>query len=255
MPSKLEYYRSAVRRLTSAPLALLCIVTLPAICAAQFGSSSASTSSGTGGHFATGSVPSATGAVSPFTGTVAPATGAVSPPTGGPNFATGVPDSRVTFHSTGSTTSEHRHHHDHAGKAGDLRPIGDDDSHMHIPSTQAQPNKIPTPTMTPTLNSRAAPRRDRRGSGEDDYVPQSTPVPTPHADQLPKNSPQPQPRHLQRRSQAGTGKLRHHRHESIRPDAGTRPQNRPRRPRPRSHSKQNDDRGITFQLPPPPQAN
>lgn len=257
MPSKLEYYRSAVRRLTSAPLALLCIVTLPAICAAQFGSSSASTSSGTGGHFATGSVPSATGAVSPFTGTVAPATGAVSPPTGGPNFATGVPDSRVTFHSTGSTTSEHRHHHDHAGKAGALVAYGYAIPYAYPVDAGAAEQDSDT-NDDADANYQGGPTVfDRRGSGEDSYVPPVDPVPTPHADQLAEDT-RPQPATLVVFKDGHTLELGNyaiigtnlfdltpgHARKIALADLDLE-----------ATRKQNDDRGITFQLPPPPQAN
>jgi hypothetical protein len=179
MPSETEYYRNAVRRLTLAPLVLPCILILPLTCGAQVGSTSASTSSGVGGHAATGAVPSATGAVRPFTGTVAPATGPVRPPSGGPNFTTGLPDSHVTFHGTNPTTGEHRRHHDHPGKASSPVTYG-----------YAIPYAYPVDSGTPDENSdtdddanyQGGPTVfDRRGSGEDSYVPPVDPVPTPHA--------------------------------------------------------------------------
>lgn len=254
MPSKPEYYRNAVQRLTSAPLALLCMVTLPAICAAQFGSSSASASSGTGGHFATGSVPSATGAVNPFTGTVAPATGSVRPPTGGPNFSAGVPDSRVTFHGTNSIAIEH-HHHDHSGKVDPAVAYG-----------YAVPYAYPIDAGTDEDNSDADDDTnyqggptvfDRRGSGARSYVPPVETVPTPHASQLAEDT-APQPPTLVVFKDGHTLELGNyaiigtnlfdltpgHARKIALADLDLE-----------ATRKQNEDRGVSFQLPPPPQAN
>jgi hypothetical protein len=250
MPSKLEYYRSAVRRLTSAPLVLFCVFTLPAIGAAQFGGSSASTSSGSGGHFSTGSAPSATVAVSPFTGTVAPATGAVRPPTGGPNFTTGVPDSRVIFRGSGSTTSEHRHHHDHSGKAS--APVGYGYAIPYAYPVDAGAPEQDTDTDDDANYQGGPTVFDRRGSGEDSYVPPVDPVPTPHADQLSENVP-PQPPTLAVFKDGHTVELGNyaiigatlfdltlgHARKIALADLDLE-----------ATRKQNDDRGISFQLPP-----
>lgn len=256
MAPELEYYRNAVRRLTSAPLVFLCILSLPPTSEAQFGSTSASTSSsGVGGHAATGTVPSATGAVRPFTATVAPATGPVRPPTGGPNFTAGVPDSRVTFHGTGSTTSEHRHHHDHPGKASAPVAYG-----------YAIPYAYPIDTGTPDENAdtdddadyQGGPTVfDRRGSGADSYIPPVETVPTPHADQLAEDT-APQPatllvfkdgHQLELGNYAIIGAILFdltpgHSRKIALADLDLE-----------ATRKQNDDRGVSFQLPPPPQAN
>jgi hypothetical protein len=255
MPSKLEYYRNAVRRLTSAPLVLVFALSLPPICAAQFGSTSASTSSGAGVHAATGAVPSATGAVVPFTGAVAPATVPVRPPTGAPNFATGIPDSRVTFHGTNPTAGEHRRHHDGSGKVappvayGYAIPYGysfDNDTPEENSDTDDDANYQGGPTVF-----------DRRGSGEDSYIPPVDPVPTPHADQLAEDIP-PQPPTLAVFKDGHTLELGNyaiigatlfdltpgHARKIALVDLDLE-----------ATRKQNDDRGISFQLPPPPQAN
>jgi len=260
MPSELEYYRSVVRRLTLAPLVLLYIIVLPLTCGAQFGSSSASTSSGAGGHAATGAVPSATGAVRPFTGAVAPATGPVRPPSGGPSFTTGVPASRVTFHGTNSTAGEHRRHHDHSGNAGRPLTYG-----------YAIPYAYPVDTGAPDENSdtdddanyQGGPTVfDRRGSGEDSYVPPVDPVPTPHspgdADVAAASPEQPrQPtllvfkdgHQLELGNYAIIGAFLFdltpgHARRIALADLDLE-----------ATRKHNDDRGISFQLPPPPQAN
>jgi hypothetical protein len=255
MPSELEYYRCAVRRLTSAPLIFLCILVVPPICAAQFGSTSASASSGASVHAATGAVPSATGAVQPFTGTVAPATGPVRPPMGGSSFTSGVPDSRVSFHGTNPTTSEHRHHHDHFGKASAPPAYG-----------YAIPYAYPIDAGTPDENSDADDDAnyqggptvfDRRGSGEDSYIPPVDPVPTPHGDRLAEDTP-PQPPTLVVFKDGHSVELGNyaiiganlfdltpgHARKIALADLDLE-----------ATRKQNDDRGISFQLPPPPQAN
>jgi len=262
MPSELEYYRNAVRRLTSAALVLFCVLILPPTCGAQFGSTSASTS-GVGGHAATATVPSATGAVRPFTGTVAPATGPVRPPAGGPNFTTGIPDSRVTFHGTNSTPSGHRHH-DHSGKVAPPVAYG-------YAIAYAYP-VYPVDTGTPDENSgtdddadyQGGPTIfDRRGSGEDSYVPPVDPVPTPHArenvdaDVSGPSSEAQKPtllifkdgHTLELANYAIIGAFLfdltpgHDRRIAL-ADLDLE-----------ATRKQNDDRGISFQLPPPPQTN
>ena len=253
MPSKLEYYRNAVRRRTSSPLVLLCILILPPLCAAQFGSTSASTSSGAGVHAAS-SVPSAAGAVQPFTGTVAPATGPVRPPIGGANFTAGVPDSRISFHGTNPTTTEHRHHRDHPGKVAAPLAYG-----------YAIPYAYPVDSGGPDDNSdtdddanyQGGPTVfDRRGSGEDSYIPPVDPVPTPHADRLAENVP-PQPPTLAVFKDGHTVELGNyaiigstlfdltpgHARKIALADLDLE-----------ATRKQNDDRGVSFQLPPPPQA-
>jgi hypothetical protein len=252
MPSELEYYRSAVRRLTSAPLVLLCSLILPLTCSAQFGSTSAAASSGAGVHAATGAVPSATGAVLPFTGAVAPPTVPVRPPTGGPNFATG--DSRVTFHGTNSTSGHHRHH-DHATEVAPPLAYG-----------YAIPYAYPVDTATPDENSDTDDEAnyqggptvfDRRGSGEDSYVPPVDPVPTPHAGRPAEDTP-PQPPTLVVFKDGHTVELGNyaiigailfdltpgHARKIALADLDLE-----------ATRKQNDDRGISFQLPPTPQAN
>ena len=254
MPSELEYYRNAVRRLTSAPLALSCILALPAICGAQFGTTSASSSPGAGLHAATGAVPSATGAVQPFTGAVVPATVPVRPPTGASNFATGIPDSRVTFHGTNST-SEHRHHREHSGKSAPPVAYG-----------YAVPYAYPIDSGTPEENSdtdddanyQGGPTVfDRRGSGEDSYIPPVDLVPTPHEGQLAEDTP-PQPPTLVVFKDGHTVELGNyavigatlfdltpgHSRKIALADLDLE-----------ATRKQNDDRGSTFQLPPPTQAN
>jgi hypothetical protein len=256
MPSELEYYRNAVRRLTSAPLVLLCIVILSAICAAQFGSSSAASSSGAGGHAATGAVPSATGAVRPFTGTVAPGTGPVRPTTGGPNFATGVPDSRVTFHGTNPTSSEHRHHRDHSGK-GAATAYGYAVPYAY-PIDAGAPEENSDTDDDADANYQGGPTVfDRRGSGEDSYVPPVDPVPTPHAGQLAEDTP-PQPPTLVVFKDGHTVELGNYAIVGANLFDLT-----PGHPRKialadldlEATRKQNDDRGISFQLPPTSQAN
>lgn len=255
MPSELEYYRNAVQRLTSAPLVLFFALSLPPICAAQFGSTSASTSSGAGVHAATGAVPSATGAVIPFTGAVAPATVPVRPPTGAPTFTTGVPDSRVTFHSAHPSTTEHRHHRDHSGEVP--APVG---------YGYAIPYAYPVDNDTPDENSdtdddanyQGGPTVfDRRGAGEDSYVPPVVPVPTPHADRLAEDIP-PQPPTLVVFKDGHTVELGNY--AIIGASLFDLTPGHPRKIALadldlEATRKQNDDRGISFQLPPPPQAN
>lgn len=259
MPSELEYYRSAVRRLTSTPLVLLCILILPLTCGAQFGSTAAST--GTGGHAATGAMPSATGAVRAFTGAVAPPTGPVRPPSGGPNFTTGIPDSRVSFHATNPTAGEHRRHHDHGRGA------------THVAYGYAVPYAYPVDAGTPDedsdtdddANYQGGPTVfDRRGSGEESYVPPVDPIPTPHsastddADAAAASPEQPrQPtllifkdgHQLELGNYAIIGAFLFdltpgHARRIALADLDLE-----------ATRKQNDDRGISFQLPPPPQAN
>jgi hypothetical protein len=259
MPSKLEYYRSAVRRLTSTPLVLLCILILPLTCGAQFGSTAASTSSGAGGHAATGATPSATGVVHSFTGAVAPPTGPVRPPSGGLNFTTGIPDSRVGFHAATPTPGEHRHHRDH-GKGA-----------PHVAYGYAVPYAYPIDAGAPEedsdpdddANYQGGPTVfDRRGTGEDSYVPPVDPVPTPHSagETDPSAASPEQPRQptvlifkdghqLELGNYAIIGAFlfdltpSHVRRIAL-ADLDLE-----------ATQKHNDDRGISFQLPPPPQAN
>jgi hypothetical protein len=253
MPSELEYDRNAVRRLTSAPLVLFCSLILPLTCSAQFGSTSAATSSGAGAH--TGAVPSVTGALQPFTGTVVPATVPVRPPTGGPNFNIGIPDSRVTFHSTNPTSSERRHHHDHAGEGASGVAYGYAVPYAYPADTATADEN---PDTDDDANYQGGPTVfDRRGSGEDSYVPPVDPVPTPHAGQLAQDAPSQPPTLVVFRDghtvalgnyaiigatlfDLTPGHARKIALADLDLDA-TR--------------KQNDDRGISFQLPPPPQAN
>jgi len=261
MPSELEYYRNAVRRLTSTPLVLLCILILALTCGAQFGGTSAATSSGAGGHAATGAMLSATGAVRPFTGTVAPVTGPVRPPSAGLNLATGVPDSRVSFHGTNPTAGEHRRHHDHGTGAKPVAygyavpyayPVD-----VGAPEEDSDPDDDANYQGGPTVF-------DRRGSGEDSYVPPVDPVPTPHAastDEAGVAIPSPeQPRQptvlifkdghqLELGNYAIIGAFLFdltpgHARRIALADLDLE-----------ATRKQNDDRGISFQLPPPPQAN
>ena len=262
MPSELEYDRSAVRRLTSASFLLLSILILPPAGRPQSGGSAASMSSGVVGHSVTGAVPSATGAVRPFTGAVAPATGPVRPPIG-PNLTTGVPDSRVTFHGTNSISGHHRHH-DHPGHSAppvaygyavpyaypiDTGTAGENpDSDYDANDSDDDANYQGGPTVF-----------DRRGSGEPSYVPPVDPVPTPHSADanLTATSPE-QPRQptllifkdgrqLELGNYAIIGAILFdltpgHARRIPLADLDLE-----------ATRKQNDDRGITFQL--PPQAN
>jgi hypothetical protein len=98
---------------------------------------------------------------------------------------------------------------------------------------------------------------DRRGSGEDSYIPPVDPVPTPHADQLAEDIP-PQPPTLAVFKDGHTLELGNyaiigatlfdltpgHARKIALVDLDLE-----------ATRKQNDDRGISFQLPPPPQAN
>lgn len=131
---------------------------------------------------------SPTGAVRPFTGAVRPMTGSVQPPTSaipshGLSSAGGyIPNSRITFGSGPDRDKDkgHRHHHrDQANQYGAYAlvpyavviPYAPDDTNQ---GDDAESNDDADYHGGPTVF-------DRRGSGEDSYVAPEENVPTPHA--------------------------------------------------------------------------
>lgn len=171
-------YDVVVRRRIPLLIALFGLLILPVILvstsSAQFSAPNAAASSGFAGHPATGAVPSAVVPVRPFTGTVPPA-----------NPLSPLPNSRVPFFSGHAGRSEHHHHHHYydGGYAvpylygyavpydfdyGDNGPEADDNAQDQRDDTGYQGG----PTVF-----------DRRGSGEDSYVPPVADVPTQHAEQ------------------------------------------------------------------------
>jgi len=146
-------------------------------------------------------VQSPTGAVGPFTGAVRPMTGPVQPPTSSvPSrglLGSGgyIPNSRVTFSGSKPDRDKDHHHHrrDQHGVYGFVPyavaiPYAPDDANQ---ADDAESNDDADYQGGPTVF-------DRRGSGEDSYVPPVENVPTPHsgataeANASTENAPQPQ---------------------------------------------------------------
>ncbi len=126
-----------------------------------------------------GSAPSPTGAVRPFTGAVQPTTGTVRPPTSvtpgraGMGIGSSIPGSRNPFSGSRTGTDkdrdrdrDHRHHPDHNGAYGfvpyavAIPYAPDDESAADAPESDYDSDYQGGPTVF-----------DRRGSGEDSYVP------------------------------------------------------------------------------------
>jgi hypothetical protein len=134
------------------------------------------------------SVPSPTGSVRPFTGAVRPMTGPVQPPTsavpGRGVIGSGgyIPNSRVTFSgSKPGRDKDQRHHHrdQFVGQYGayPLVPYA-----VAIPYALDDANQADDADSSDDADYQGGPTVfDRRGSGEDSYVPPVDKVPTPHA--------------------------------------------------------------------------
>lgn len=156
MTSLLEY-DFGVRGLIAATVAAFALsVTAPQLTWAQAGASG-----NFGGHVVTGTAPAVSGAVRPSTGSVRPPTGSVNPPTGsGPVISTHVHGSH--------TTGEHRHRRspDAAGPLWYAIPVPyavDFGSASDQPENATDNDQDPNYQGGPTVF-------DRRGSGPDSYV-------------------------------------------------------------------------------------
>lgn len=244
MTSSLEYHIS-VRHLTPASLALFSLLTLPLLLVqsslAQInGSSSSVTSPGFGGHAVNGTPPSVT--------SLGPRGYAPSP---GVNFSTPVP------HHNGTGDGEHhRHHVEHT-----IPPAV-----YAVPVPYAVDGEVVNDDSNPDdsdANYQGGPTIfDRRGSGAASYVPPVQDVATPHAVQDSDGAPgDPDPppaptllvfkdgRKLELGNYAIQGATLFdltpgHARKVALADLDLE-----------ATQKQNDDRGVVFQLPPSPQAN
>jgi hypothetical protein len=122
-----------------------------------------------------GSTPPPTGAVRPFTGAVQPTTGAVRPPTSvspghvGLGTGTSAPGVRSPFSSTGAGTDkdkDHRRHRDHNGAYGFV-PYA-----VAIPYSPDEEGAVDNAESDYDADYQGGPTVfDRRGSGEESYVP------------------------------------------------------------------------------------
>jgi hypothetical protein len=151
-----------------------------------------------------GAAPSPAGAVRPFTGAVQPTTGAVRPPTSvnpnrpGPGMGSSVLGTRFAGSPTGTnsrtgTDKDHRQHRDHYGAYGFVPyavaiPYAPDDEGA---ADNAESDYDADYQGGPTVF-------DRRGSGEESYIPPVENDLAPHSgqgsarDALPSEAPQPQ---------------------------------------------------------------
>lgn len=180
MASRSEYH-VFVRHLILASLALFGLLALPLILVstshAQINTGASVGSAGFGGHAVTGAVPSVTGPVRPPTGPVRPPTGTV------PNLNSLAPSGFVPR----SGSHHHRHHYGAGYPAvGYAVPVPyavdsgavnyDDNADDDDPDYQGGPTIF-----------------DRRGSGADSYIPPVSDVPTPHSAQLSDADSSPEP--------------------------------------------------------------
>jgi hypothetical protein len=254
MTSPVEYH-SYVRRFFPASVGLFSLMILPAAFLASGHAQMNST---------TGAVMPATGAVSPRTGGVAPPVGQlVSPPTGVPALSPrGIaPNSRGVFLAPNMPRNgEHRHHHPHDA---DLAPglVYPVPYAVDAGATQDNDNEDPNENEDdeylggPTIF-------DRRGSGANSYVPpvkDLSPPPARRGDDAAAETPQPPPqptvlvfkdgRKLEVGNYAILGQTIFdltpgHARKIALADLDLE-----------ATRQQNDDRGVTFQLPASAQAN
>ena len=254
MTSPVEYH-SYVRRFFPASVGLFSLMILPAAFLASGHAQMNST---------TGAVMPATGAVSPRTGGVAPPVGQlVSPPTGVPALGPrGIaPNSRGVFLAPNMPRNgEHRHHHPHDA---DLAPglVYPVPYAVDAGATQDNDNEDPNENEDdeylggPTIF-------DRRGSGANSYVPpvkDLSPPPARRGDDAAAETPQPPPqptvlvfkdgRKLEVGNYAILGQTIFdltpgHSRKIALADLDLE-----------ATRQQNDDRGVTFQLPASAQAN
>jgi len=254
MTSPVEYH-SYVRRFFPASVGLFSLMILPAVFLASGHAQMNST---------TGAVMPATGAVSPRTGGVAPPVGQlVSPPTGVPALSPrGIaPNSRGVFLAPNMPRNgEHRHHHPHDA---DLAPglVYPVPYAVDAGATQDNDNEDPNENEDdeylggPTIF-------DRRGSGANSYVPpvkDLSPPPARRGDDAAAETPQPPPqptvlvfkdgRKLEVGNYAILGQTIFdltpgHSRKIALADLDLE-----------ATRQQNDDRGVTFQLPASAQAN
>lgn len=184
---KLEYYQ-VVRHWISASVALSALLAASLVLVSPLQAQ------------VQGAAPSPTGAVRPFTGAVQPTTGAVRPPTsitpgrGGLGTGTSVPGIRYPFSgSRKGTDKDHSHHRDHYGAYGFVPyavaiPYAPDDEGT---ADNAESDYDADYQGGPTVF-------DRRGSGEESYVPPVENDLAPHSrqvsaqDALASEAPQPQ---------------------------------------------------------------
>jgi hypothetical protein len=244
-----------VRRFFPASVGLFSLMILPAVFLASGHAQMNST---------TGAVMPATGAVSPRTGGVAPPVGQlVSPPTGVPALSPrGIaPNSRGVFLAPNMPRNgEHRHHHPHDA---DLAPglVYPVPYAVDAGATQDNDNEDPNENEDdeylggPTIF-------DRRGSGANSYVPpvkDLSPPPARRGDDAAAETPQPPPqptvlvfkdgRKLEVGNYAILGQTIFdltpgHARKIALADLDLE-----------ATRQQNDDRGVTFQLPASAQAN
>src|SRR5580692_6005845 len=254
MTSPVEYH-SYVRRFFPASVGLFSLMILPAVFLASGHAQMNST---------TGAVMPATGAVSPRTGGVAPPVGQlVSPPTGVPALSPrGIaPNSRGVFLAPNMPRNgEHRHHHPHDA---DLAPglVYPVPYAVDAGATQDNDNEDPNENEDdeylggPTIF-------DRRGSGANSYVPpvkDLSPPPARRGDDAAAETPPPPPqptvlvfkdgRKLEVGNYAILGQTIFdltpgHARKIALADLDLE-----------ATRQQNDDRGVTFQLPASAQAN
>lgn len=259
MTSPVEYH-SYVRRFFPASVGLFSLMILPAVFLA---SGHAQMNSTTGAVMpATGAVMPATGAVSPRTGGVAPPVGQlVNPPTGVPPLGPrGIaPNSRGVFLAPNMPRNgEHRHHHPHDA---DLAPGLVYPVPYAVDAGATEDNEDPNENEDdehlggPTIF-------DRRGSGANSYVPpvkDLSPPPARRGDDAAAETPQPPPqptvlvfkdgRKLEVGNYAILGQTIFdltpgHARKIALADLDLE-----------ATRQQNDDRGVTFQLPASAQAN
>src|ERR1700722_8635368 len=261
MTSPVEYH-SYVRRFFPASVGLFSLMILPAVFLA---SGHAQMNSTTGAVMpATGAVMPATGAVSPRTGGVAPPVGQlVNPPTGVPPLGPrGIaPNSRGVFLAPNMPPNgEHRHHppHDADLAPGLVFPVpyavdagATQDNDNEDPNENEDDEYLGGPTIF-----------DRRGSGANSYVPpvkDLSPPPARQGDDAAAETPQPPPqptvlvfkdgRKLEVGNYAILGQTIFdltpgHARKIALADLDLE-----------ATRQQNDDRGVTFQLPASAQAN
>jgi len=254
-------YHLPVRSSIPASVALFGLLVIPvffvASSQAQFSGASASAGSSAGGHSATGGFSGVTGSVHPPTGTV-PLVNSLGPS----GF---VPNSRVSFSGNPSGNpgargnSDGEHHHHHAN--GEYGPVW-----YAVPVPYASDNDATDNNSDANADDddyQGGPTVfDRRGSGADSYVPPVQNVPQPHAAQYavadsPVSEPPREPTLLVFKD----GHTMEVGNYAI--VGATLFDLTPGHPRRvaladldlEATSKQNDDRGVTFQLPPPSQAN
>jgi hypothetical protein len=260
MTSPVEYH-SYVRHFFPASVVLFSLMILPSVFVA---SGHAQMNSTTGAVMpATGTVRPATGAVSPRTGSVAPPVGQlVNPLTGVPPLGPrGVaPNSRGVFLAPNMPRNgEHRHHHPHDADLGlglvyavpYAVDAGATEDNNEDPNENEDDEHLGGPTIF-----------DRRGSGANSYVPpvkDLSPPPARQGDEAAAETPQPPPqptvlvfkdgRKLEVGNYAILGQTIFdltpgHARKIALADLDLE-----------ATRQQNDDRGVTFQLPASAQAN